>query len=239
MPREQELLAVLIDADNIPAKYAEAILEEVKRYGEPALRQVYGDWSNDALNGWRKASRELGLVAKQETANTTGKNATDIGLVISAMDILHSGRFDGFVLVSSDSDFTALANRLRENGVKVIGIGEEKTPNSLVKVCNRFVFLENIAAPSTGDKDVEKQGSPKKQPPSKVVPMVLRAMQSLDDEADWYNLSPLGRQINRENPAFDPRTYGSTKLSELLTRTGQFEVRKGSGNGLQVRKKEN
>jgi len=144
MARDRKLLAVLIDADNIPAKYASAILKEITGLGEPALRRVYGDWSSDRLNGWRKEVMSLGLVANQETANTVGKNASDIGLVIDAMDILHTGRFDGFVLVSSDSDFTALGNRLREQGVEVIGIGESKAPVSLRNVCNRFILLENI-----------------------------------------------------------------------------------------------
>jgi len=142
--RDRPLYAVLIDADNIPAKYAGAILKEITALGEPALRRVYGDWSSGRLGNWAKEVRDLGLVAHQETANTIGKNASDIGLVIDAMDILHTGRFDGFVLVSSDSDFTALANRIREQGLDVIGIGEAKAPESLRKVCNRFILIENI-----------------------------------------------------------------------------------------------
>lgn len=248
MANDQDLLAVLIDADNIPAKHATAILEEVRRYGEPALRQVYGDWSSAALNGWRKAVKDLGLVAKQETANTTGKNASDIGLVIGAMDILHSQKFDGFVIVSSDSDFTALANRLREDGVKVIGIGEKKAPPSLRNVCNRFVLIENIIAEDEDgtpkppqaaktNSDLTKPKTTTTQPPSKVVPLVLKAMRSLNDESDWYSLSALGSQLNRENPDFDPRTYGSIKLSDLLKRAGQFEVVSNENNGLKVRSK--
>jgi len=144
LERSRPIYAVLIDADNIPAKHAEVILKEIITFGEPALRRVYGDWSGEQLRGWADTAREHGLVAHQETANTKGKNASDIGLVIDAMDILHSGRFDGFVLVTSDSDFTALANRIREQGLQVIGIGERKTPESLRNVCNRFVFIENL-----------------------------------------------------------------------------------------------
>ena len=143
-PRDIPLLAVLIDADNIPAKYAEAILKEITSLGKPALRRVYGDWSSDRLRNWADKVLKLGLVAHQETANTKGKNASDIGLVIDAMDILHTGTFDGFVLVSSDSDFTALANRIREDGKDVIGIGEGKAPESLRNVCDRFILIENI-----------------------------------------------------------------------------------------------
>ena len=123
------LLAVLIDADNVVARNADAILKEITGFGEPALRRVYGDWSSPRLAQWKEQARSLGLVMHQESANTTGKNASDIGLVIDAMDILHAGKFDGFVLVSSDSDFTRLASRIREDGLQVIGIGESKTPD--------------------------------------------------------------------------------------------------------------
>ena len=235
------LLAVLIDADNIPARHAAAIMREITTYGEPALRRVYGDWSSPSLAGWKKEVVELGMVANQETANTKGKNASDIGLVIDAMDILHTGRFDGFVIVSSDSDFTALANRLREDGVEVIGIGESKAPVSLRNVCNRFILIENIVggsddAPSAKKKD-EGNGKPDdRSPPSKVVPLVLKAMQQIDPEGDWYSLGQLGQYITRANPDFDPRTYGSPKLSELLDKTGRFELKKQQGRNLEVRR---
>ncbi|WP_296422656.1 NYN domain-containing protein [Yoonia sp.] len=246
MPREQKLLAVLIDADNIPAKYAAAILREITTYGEPALRRVYGDWSSPALGNWKKEVVELGLVANQETANTKGKNASDIGLVIDAMDILHTGRFDGFVLVSSDSDFTALANRLRENGVEVIGIGEAKAPVSLRNVCNRFILIENIVG-----QDKEPNGAVKpdkspqtapitatgtRLPTTKVIPLVIKAMESIDREGEWFSLGQLGQYITRANPDFDSRTYGSPKLSDLLAKTGRFELRKGPGNHHEVRR---
>ncbi len=234
------LLAVLIDADNIPAKYAGAIMREITTYGEPALRRVYGDWSSSALAGWKKEVVELGMVANQETANTKGKNASDIGLVIDAMDILHTGRFDGFVLVSSDSDFTALANRLREDGVEVIGIGEGKAPASLRNVCNRFILIENLVTEEKTDKPVKastavKTGSDR-QPPSKAVPLVIKAMESIDPEGEWFSLGQLGQYITRAHPDFDPRTYGSTKLSDLLTKTGRFETQKRQGQNLEVRR---
>ena len=144
MTDKTPLLAVLIDADNVPAKFARAILKEVTAYGEPGLRRVYGDWSSARLSGWTRTAQDLGLVQHQQTANTKGKNASDIGLVIDAMDILHAGHFDGFVLVSSDSDFTRLASRIREQGLTVIGIGEAKAPDALKNACNRFVAIENI-----------------------------------------------------------------------------------------------
>ena len=247
MANDRNLLAVLIDADNIPARYADDILREVTKYGEPALRRVYGDWSSDALGNWKKAVVELGLVANQETANTRGKNASDIGLVIDAMDILHTGRFDGFVLVSSDSDFTALANRLREDGVEVIGIGESKAPVSLRNVCNRFVLIENIVSTDKDKAPFGKTGGQTQKaakatqaetsrlPPSKVIPIVNKAMDSMDAEGEWFALGALGQYITRANPDFDPRTYGSAKLSDLLTKAGRFEVKK-DGKSVEVRR---
>ena len=231
--RDRPLYAVLIDADNIPAKHAEAILKEITSFGEPALRRVYGDWSSGRLNAWTKAVRELGLVAHQESANTVGKNASDIGLVIDAMDILHTGRFDGFVLVSSDSDFTALANRVREQGMDVIGVGEAKAPESLRNVCNRFVLIENIVDETAA---TEKGGAqPTKSSPTKAIPLILRAMDKINSDDDWYTLGQLGQYITREAPDFDPRTYGKRKLSDLIEALNRFETKK-VGNHLQVRR---
>ncbi len=230
--RERPLYAVLIDADNIPAKYAGAILKEITSFGEPALRRVYGDWSSARLNNWAKVVHELGLVAHQETANTTGKNASDIGLVIDAMDILHSARFDGFVLVSSDSDFTSLANRIREQGLDVIGVGEAKTPESLRNVCNRFILLENIIdepAPTA------KGAKSSKQNPTEAIPLITRAMEKINSDDEWYTLGQLGQYITRDNPDFDPRTYGMKKLSDLIAELRRFETKK-IGTQLHVRR---
>ena len=236
-PRERDrpLYAVLIDADNIPAKFAGPILTEITSFGEPALRRVYGDWSSGRLNVWTKVVRELGLVAHQESANTVGKNASDIGLVIDAMDILHTGRFDGFVLVSSDSDFTALANRIRENGLEVIGIGEAKAPESLRNVCNRFVLIENIVdepAPT------EKGATPTtKKDPKDAIPLILRAMDKIDQEDEWYALGQVGQYVTAEAPDFDTRTYGKRKLSDLIEGLPRFETRK-IGNQLHMRRRD-
>lgn len=231
-PNEVPLLAVLIDADNMPARYAEAVLKEAATIGEPALRRVYGDWSSDLLKGWVSQIRELGLVAHQASANTKGKNASDIQLVIDAMDILHTGRFDGFVLVSSDSDFTALANRLREGGHLVIGIGEKKAPDALRNVCNRFIFIENIA-----DSSGREGSSPReKEHPREAIPLVLDAMAAIDQDDEWYRLGQLGQKISNQHPDFDTRTYGARKLSDLLKQLPRFETRR-EGNQLMVRDK--
>ena len=238
-------LAVLIDADNIPARHAEAILAEIASYGEPSLRRVYGDWSSPALGQWKEQARNLGLVMHQQSANTKGKNASDIGLVIDAMDILHAGKVDGFVLVSSDSDFTRLASRIREDGLQVIGIGETKTPESLRKVCNRFVLIENIvagedaAAPAdkTTDKTAEPEPRKAKEPPAKAIPLILDAMKKIDPDQDWYSLGPIGQVLTQLHPDFDPRSYGSQKLSDLLRKITRFEVKPGPNNSLTVRDK--
>ncbi len=236
-PRDIPLLAVLIDADNIPAKYAEAILKEITSLGKPALRRVYGDWSSDRLRNWADKVLKLGLVAHQETANTKGKNASDIGLVIDAMDILHTGTFDGFVLVSSDSDFTALANRIREDGKDVIGIGEGKAPESLRNVCDRFILIENIVdepePPKKGTAATAKPAA--KTAPIEAVPLILKAMDKIEQEDEWYTLGQLGQYIVRDNPDFDTRTYGKRKLSDLIKELKRFET-KQIGNQLHVRR---
>ncbi|OWU86490.1 Maebl [Oceanicola sp. 22II-s10i] len=232
MPETRPLYAVLIDADNIPARHAAAILKEVTSFGEPALRRVYGDWSAERLRPWAEQTRALGLVAHQETANTKGKNASDIGLVIDAMDILHSGRFDGFVLVSSDSDFTALANRIREQGLDVIGIGESKAPESLRNVCNRFILIENIAEERPGE-TARPSGKMK---PIDAVPLIRRAMDRIETDDDWYPLGQVGQYITAENPDFDTRSYGKRKLSDLVQELKVFETRRGAGNQMMVRR---
>ncbi|GAB1479887.1 NYN domain-containing protein [Paracoccaceae bacterium] len=244
-PGRAPFLAVLIDADNIPARHAEAILGEVAAFGEPSLRRVYGDWSSQALSQWKEQARNLGLVMHQQSANTKGKNASDIGLVIDAMDILHAGKVDGFVLISSDSDFTRLASRIREDGLQVIGIGEAKTPESLRKVCNRFLLIENIVgadevapvAPAEAKEARKADAPPVKMAPEKALPLVLDAMRKIDPDQDWYSLGPIGQVMTQLHPDFDPRSYGSAKLSDLLRKISRFEVKAGPNNAVIVRDK--
>ena len=233
-------LAVLVDADNIPARHIEAVLDDIAGLGEPSVRRVYGDWSSQALAQWKEKARSLGLVMHQQSANTKGKNASDIGLVIDAMDILHLGKVDGFVLVSSDSDFTRLASRIREDGLQVIGVGEKKTPESLRNVCNRFIFLENLTTapePATDAPTPAKPAKAEKDAPSKAIPLILAAMKKIGVEEDAYSLGQLGNVLVQLYPDFDSRSYGSQKLSDLLKRTGRFDVTKGEGNRLIVRDK--
>jgi hypothetical protein len=236
--KETPLLAVLIDADNIPARFAEPILKEITSFGEPALRRVYGDWAAIRLKPWAEKVRALGLVAHQETANTKGKNASDIGLVIDAMDLLHTGRFDGFVLVSSDSDFTSLANRIREQGLDVIGIGESKTPESLKNVCSRFVMIENLIEEPVAAEPGAKPGKepkPGKLPPIEAVPLILKAMEKIDQDGDWYQLGQVGQTIQADMRDFDSRSYGKAKLSDLVAELKRFETKR-EGNHVYIRR---
>ncbi|MCB6177738.1 NYN domain-containing protein [Rhodobacter sp. Har01] len=238
-------LAVLIDADNVPAGYAEAIFEEIAALGEASVRRIYGDWSAMRLNAWAKKVAALGLVADQQFSNTKGKNASDIGLVIAAMDFLHSGLFDGFVLVSSDSDFTRLAARIREQGLDVYGIGEKKTPEAFRMACKRFIYVENlgVAEPEEAPKPVRGESEPPaqpkpggKEPPAKAIPLIAAAMRAIDPEGEWFSMGQIGQYITQGNPDFDTRTYGSAKLSDLIRKLPRFEVRQ-DGNHLQVRDK--
>ena len=239
-------LCVMIDADNVPASYAEAIFEEIASLGEASVRRIYGDWSAMRLNAWAKKVASLGLVADQQFSNTKGKNASDIGLVISAMDFLHSGLFDGFVLVSSDSDFTRLAARIREQGLDVYGIGEKKTPEAFRMACKRFIYVENLSAAEAVADDVRPRteagpqepapARPAKEAPTKAIHLIVAAMRAIDPEGEWYSLGQIGQYITQGNPDFDTRTYGSAKLSDLIKKlSSRFETRPGPGGQLQVR----
>lgn len=229
------LLAVLVDADNSSPAWAEAIFEEIASLGEASVRRIYGDFSRPQMKGWSDRLAALALVPHHSPANTVGKNASDIALAIDAMDLLHSGRFDGFVLISSDSDFTRLASRIREQGLDVYGIGQQKTPEAFRKACKRFIFVENLLAEPEADVKTTDKGAAR-QAPSKAVPLITAAMKAIGGEDDWYSLGQIGQFITAANPDFDARNYGCSKLSDLIARTGQFETRK-EANHLQVRRR--
>ena len=219
-------LAVLIDADNTSPKWANAVFKEIATLGEASVRRIYGDFSGQRLQNWKDRLESHAVVPFQQFAYTTGKNSSDIALVIDAMDLLHTGRFDGFVLVSSDSDFTRLASRIREQGLDVFGIGQEKTPEAFRKACKRFIFIENLFAEpeaAASGRAAKPGAATNKQPPSKAVPLITAAMRSTDEE-DWVSLGVIGSHIHESEPDFDSRTYGCAKLSDLLEKTGHFEV---------------
>ena len=237
MSEHPKRLAVLIDADNTSYKHAQAIFEEIAGFGEASVRRIYGDFSSSHMKGWSGVQAEFGIVPHHQPANTVGKNASDIALVIDAMDLMHSGRFNGFVLVSSDSDFTRLASRLREQGLEVYGIGQQKTPEAFRKACKRFIFIENIlpeATKSTGTTKTETK--PDAKPLNEARDLIYRAMEAIEQDDDWYSLGQLGQYMTAANPDFDTRTYGKRKLSDLVESLKMLEVQRGQGNQMLVRR---
>ncbi|WP_319545602.1 NYN domain-containing protein [Ruegeria conchae] len=233
--RTTDRLAVLIDADNVPAKHSAEIFEEIATLGEAGLRRIYGDFSNGSPQGWdAKTMSEYAIVPHQQFANTSKKNSSDIALVIDAMDILHSGRFGGFVLVSSDSDFTRLASRIREQGLDVFGIGENKAPRAFVAACNRFIYIENIEASVPHE---ERDNALKsKRELNHAFQLIRNVMRNFDEPEGWLKLGLVGSQLNKIYTDFDPRTYGFSKLSELVRATGKFDE-KGTNGDFKIRLK--
>ncbi|WP_092965084.1 NYN domain-containing protein [Agromyces sp. CF514] len=230
MPDSNDLLAVLIDADNVSPARIEAVLTEVARFGTASVKRIYGDWTKPNLRGWKDAASAHVIQPIQQFDNTTGKNATDSALIIDAMDLLYTGRFRGFCIVSSDSDFTRLAARIREQGITVYGFGERKTPESFRNACDRFTYLEVIDAPKETD-----AAEPTTQPIAKADQQRLRtdgglvvalraAVNTAADESGWANLSPVGSLLRKQRPDFDSRNWGYAKLSDLMRATGLFDV---------------
>lgn len=248
MPAEGKAprLAVLIDAENASARIAEALFTEIATLGEASARRIYGDFSSAQIAGWTRVLARYAIQPQQNFANTKGKNSGDIALVIDAMDLLHSGRFDGFCLVSSDADFTRLASRIREEGVDVFGFGEQKTPESFRQACTRFIYTENLsappasdAAPATGGRRTASSGAgpgaapaPGKRKPAEAARLIGTVIAELDEDGDgWVTVSGLGDRLRNAYPDFDQRTYGYAKLSDLIRGTGRFEVQTGAAGG--------
>ena len=230
-------LAVLIDADNTSAKIVDGLFEEIAKIGEASVRRIYGDFASTRSKSWIEVLARHAIIPQQQFAYTTGKNASDITLVIDAMDLLHSGRFDGFCLVSSDSDFTRLASRIREQGVDVFGFGEQKTPESFRQACRRFIYTENLLpTPASSNSDTS-DASKSLQPPSAAVPVLRKVIVQMDSEDGWVPLGALGTQLANLSSDFDPRTYGFRKLSDLVRKTGVFELDHGEGKTLRIRMK--
>jgi uncharacterized LabA/DUF88 family protein len=233
-------LAVLIDADNASARIAGRLFEEIAKIGEASVRRVYGDFSVQRLKPWADILAQHAIIPHQQFAYTAGKNASDIALVIDAMDLLHSGRFDGFCLVSSDSDFTRLAARIREQGVDVYGFGEHKTPESFRQACRRFIYTENLLLPEALAPGADTDKPAKSlQPPGAAVPLLQKALSQLESEEGWVSLGVLGQRVTSIASDFDSRTYGYRKLSDLVRKTGAFEVVQPEGGGMRVRLRSN
>ena len=231
-------LAVLIDADNAQPSNAELLLAEIAKYGTAHVKRAYGDWTGTSLRGWKEHLLALSIQPIQQFAYTSGKNATDAAMVIDAMDLLYSGRFDGFCIVSSDSDFTRLAARIRESGMIVYGFGERKTPKPFVAACDKFVYTENLAVadevvPDTAAKPtITKAAANQLRGDARLVSLLRNTVEAASDEDGWAGLSGVGHILTKQQPDFDSRTYGYPKLSDLVTATGLFDVdRRSTGEG--------
>lgn len=230
-------LAVLIDADNASAKIAGGLFEEIAKIGEASVRRIYGDFSNDRSKAWTGILSRHAIIPQQQFPYTVGKNASDITLVIDAMDLLHRGRFDGFCLVSSDSDFTRLAARIREEGVDVYGFGEQKTPESFRQACKRFIYTENLLPSAPGGEQNVETGMTSLKEPSEAMQTIKKAMAQIESEDGWLNLGAVGQQLTSLYPDFDSRTFGFKRLSDLVQATGAFDVNRLNGGGIRIRAK--
>ncbi len=235
---EHKKIAVLIDADNAQYSKLKSILDEISSHGHIVIKRAYGDWSTEYLKNWKKSLNELAIQPIQQFAYTTGKNSTDASMIIDAMDLLYSDKFDAFVLVSSDSDFTKLASRLRESEILVFGVGEQKTPVSFRNACDDFIFTENIGqediAPSASDTlNTEKKSiTSDKLSPESLIPKLKKAWKKYQDDEGWANLAAAGEFVKRSTPDFDPRTYGATKITDIVKSLSDvFETKKYRGKG--------
>ncbi|WP_282054462.1 NYN domain-containing protein [Maribacter luteus] len=221
-------IAVLIDGDNIPSAYVKEMMQEIAKYGNPTIKRIYGDWTNPRLGKWKNVLLENAITPIQQYGYTTGKNATDSAMIIDAMDILYSGKVNGFCIVSSDSDFTRLATRLREAGMQVIGMGEKKTPNPFIVACDRFIYIEILRAQSEEISDANKSKSAPDSSVDKITPKDIRLIAStIDDVADddgWAFLGDVGSLLQKRHPNFDSRNYGFQKLTPLMGAISNFEL---------------
>ncbi|HEX6225168.1 MAG TPA: NYN domain-containing protein [Chryseolinea sp.] len=241
-------LAVLIDADNVPYSNIKGMLEEIAKYGNPTFKRIYADWTKPTVSGWKSVLLEYAITPIHQYSYTTGKNATDSAMIIDAMDILYSGRVDGFCIISSDSDFTRLATRLREAGMKVFGLGEKKTPTAFISACDKFIYIEILAKDKVTEEEVVSPTKSKprtsqvpaettgKQPISPItrnlVKLIADSINDVADESGWTFLGDLGNILLKKQPNFDPRNYGFNKLVLLLKSLKQFDVeRRDTGKG--------
>lgn len=224
-------LAVLIDADNVPYANVKEMLEEISKNGTPTIKRIYADWTKPTVSGWKNVLLENAITPIQQYSYTTGKNSSDSALIIDAMDILYSDKVNGFCIVSSDSDFTRLATRLREAGMTVIGFGEKKTPQPFISACDKFIYLEILKIPTIEVNNVSKPKTKAKQkdePLSKVdhetIKLITESVNDLADESGWTFLANLGNFIIKKKPDFDPRNYGFPKLLPLIKNINKFEI---------------
>ncbi|MBK1828564.1 NYN domain-containing protein [Haloferula rosea] len=244
MSENQQKLAVLIDADNASPKQVADLFGEIAKFGTAFVRRIYGDWTTDQLKGWKKDLPEYAIQPIQQFAHTTRKNSTDSAMIIDAMDLLYTGRFDAFCLVTSDSDFTRLASRIREDGLDVYGFGARKTPAPFRNACTTFVYLDSQnASKSTNKTENPEQRLEKRRTElmkqfngnAGLIKAIRETIADISDDDGWARLGPLGSKVRNAWPDFLPRNYGFSRLSDLLERSHLFELRKGSSGIFEVR----
>ena len=225
----QRKLAVLIDADNAQPAILEGLISEIAKYGVASVKRIYGDWTNPKLKGWKDILLEYAIQPIQQFGYTSGKNATDNAMIIDAMDLLYTEKLDGFCIVSSDSDFTRLASRIREAGLIVLGFGEQKTPKPFVGACDKFIYTEILRETASGSlSNSAKLSTAKLKSDTKLVNLLRNAVENAAGETGWAYLGNVGHNISNFTPEFDPRNYGYTKLGDLIKATGLFEINERS-----------
>lgn len=217
-------LAVLIDADNAQPGIVDDLLAEIANFGVASVKRIYGDWTAPNLKGWKEVLLQHSIQPVQQFMYTKGKNATDSAMIIDAMDLLYTNKFDGFCLVSSDSDFTRLASRIRESGLFVYGFGEQKTPSAFVSACDKFIYTEVLGSKTDETEAVTRKSSSELKQDTKLVSLLRNAVEASSDDSGWAHLAPVGSTIAKQSPEFDPRNYGYRKLGELVSATGLFEM---------------
>ncbi len=237
-----EKLAVLIDADNARPAIVEGLLAEIAKYGTAHVKRIYGDWTKPDLNSWKEALLRHSIQPIQQFRYTVRKNATDSAMIIDAMDLLYGGRFDGFCIVSSDSDFTRLASRIRESGLTVYGFGEQKTPEPFRTACDKFIYTEVLVQADAGEAEAAPKPRSAKElrSDSRLMNLLRGAIEAASDESGWAGLGPVGSILNKQSPDFDSRNYGYAKLSGLIKGIGLFETEErhiGNGKHIYVRPK--
>lgn len=220
----QDMLAVLIDAENTQPSITEALMAEIAKFGVASVKRIYGDWTTPQLSGWKKVLLDYSIHPVQQFRYTSGKNASDSAMIIDAMDLLYTRRFHGFCLVSSDSDFTRLASRIREEGLTVYGFGEKKTPQAFVSACDKFIYTEVLRAEDEDQSTEAKKTTPELKRDARLVNLLRRAVDAASDDTGWAELGPVGRNLAKQSPEFDPRNYGYEKLSELVKAMQLFDI---------------
>ena len=217
-------LAVLIDADNAQPSIVEGLLAEIAKYGTANVKRIYGDWTGTHLRSWKEVLLLLSIQPIQQFRYTVGKNATDAAMIIDAMDLLYTNKFDGFCIVSSDSDFTKLASRIRESGLVVYGFGEKKTPEPFVSACDKFIYTEVLTSKEDDTLSIKRKSANALKQDTKLVNLLRNAVEASSDDSGWAHLAPMGSTIAKQAPEFDPRNYGYKKLGELVAATKLFQI---------------